>query len=85
MRATHYANAIDGTHNLKKICTDIYPQEFLFAISVCDEQLIEMVSKCLNEDRKLTLKYQTLQRELASDFELSSMGVVPLALETFLQ
>jgi hypothetical protein len=76
---------LDETHNLKKICTDIYPEEFHFAFSKCQEQMIDMVSRCLNGDQNLTQQYQTLQKELNGNFDLSTPDIIPLTLETLLK
>lgn len=76
---------LDGTHNFKRICTDIYPEDFHFAFVTSQERMIDMVSRCLNGEQKVARQYQTLQRKLTGNFDFSVTDVIPVALESFLK
>jgi hypothetical protein len=76
---------LDSTHNFKKICTDIYPQEFHFAFAADTDQILDLVSRCLHGDADLAARYETLRMQLAGKFDLRTPGIIPDTLEQYLQ
>ncbi len=76
---------INSTHNCKNICTDIYPLDFHFAAAGDLDQLINLVSRCMQNDVELTGQYMMLREKLMSDFDLAVDNVIPDSLEKYLQ
>lgn len=76
---------LDSTHNFKSICTDIYPKDFHFAIADDLEQIIALVSRCMQDDVELTLKYKELREKLMGDFDLGAPNMIPNTIEKYLQ
>jgi hypothetical protein len=75
----------NSTHNFKNICTDIYPQDFHFAIADDLDQIIALVIRCMQEDPELSAKYEELRGKLTGDFDLSVKNMIPDTLEKYLQ
>lgn len=75
---------LDSTHNLKNICTDIYPKEFHFAFASDTQHMLDLVSRCLLGDAELIARYDRLKTELAGEFDLRTPDIIPDTLEQFL-
>ena len=76
---------IDDTHNLNNICKDIYPQDFHFAIAGGLDELISLVSKCLDDNLDLSLRYEFLKNKISGAIDFQSKNAIPTTLEKFLQ
>jgi hypothetical protein len=76
---------IDDTHNFIEICKDIYPEDFYFAIAQGSDELVSLVSKCLDNDPALLLKYELLKKKLSGTFDMHSENIIPDTLEKYLQ
>jgi hypothetical protein len=76
---------IDDTHNFIEICKDIYPEDFYFAIAQGSDELVSLVSKCLDNDPALLLKYELLKKKLSGTFDMHSVNIIPDTLEKYLQ
>ena len=75
---------LDSTHNLKNICTDIYPKEFHFAFASDSQHMLDLVSRCLHSDADLVARYDRLKVQLAGEFDLRTPDMISDALEQFL-
>jgi hypothetical protein len=75
---------LDSTHNLKNICTDIYPEEFHFAFASDSQSMLDLVARCLNGDAKLIAQYDKLKEQLVGEFDLSTPNIIPDTLERLL-
>jgi hypothetical protein len=51
---------IDDYGTFDGVCSDIYPEDFHFAIASSDVDLLKMISLCLANDASLDRKYQAL-------------------------
>lgn len=76
---------LDSTHNFKRICTDIYPQDFHFAIADDLDQIIALVSRCMQDDTELMEKYKELRGKLMGGVDLSVTNMIPDTIEKYLQ
>jgi hypothetical protein len=75
---------LDSTHNLKNICTDIYPEEFHFTFATDSQKMLDLVSRCLNKDAELMARYDKLKEQLSGKYDLSTPDIIPNSLEQFL-
>ena len=75
---------LDSTHNLKNICTDIYPKEFHFAFASDSQHMLDLVSRCLHSDADLVARYDRLKVQLAGEFDLRTPDMISDALEQYL-
>jgi hypothetical protein len=75
---------LDSTHNLKNICTDIYPEEFHFTFATDSQEMLDLVSRCLNKDAELMARYDKLKEQLSGKYDLSTPDIIPNSLEKFL-
>ena len=75
---------LDSTHNLKGICTEIYPKEFHFAFASDTKHMLDLVSRCLDGDAELVRQYCKLKEQLAGEFDLSIPNIIPATLDQFL-
>jgi len=76
---------LDSTHNFKRICTDTMPHDFHFAIADDLDQIVSLVSRCMQDDTELMGKYKELRGKLTGDFDLSVTNIIPDTLERYLQ
>ena len=76
---------IDSTHNIRRLCKDVYLQDLHFAIADDSKEINALVVRCLSGDTELLAQYQELCSKLSGDFDLTIPNAIPKALEIYLQ
>jgi len=75
---------IDDLYTISKICKEIYPIDYHFAIPDDLEGILNLAQKCLNNNSEILKKYENLKLKISGDYDLSKFGVIPNTLGEYL-
>lgn len=76
---------IDDLYTAKRVCKDIYPEAFHFAIPDSIDGIVQLAERCLDSDEEIDRMYGDLRKRLSGDADLSASNVIADTIEKYLQ